>query len=145
MQQKIFDPENSYKFFTGSRKIVLEEETNLKLDSSSKFGIDLADTGNFYLIISTELTEETIGISNNRLKKYPILLKFVRDETISNEKYLVFSAIFCPVNIPLSVEIFLVKRVIVHCLIKLVSSRTDNFSILNLMKVKGLDMLEYLD
>lgn len=145
MQQRIFDINNSYEFLIRCKKFVLEEETKLEMNISSKFGLEVIDTGNFHLIISTDLTEEIIGISNDSIKKHPILLKFVREKIISNEKYLVFSAFYGPSDISFSLEIFLEKTIIVHWLMKLVSSNPDNFSTQKLIKVIGLDLQEYLD
>jgi hypothetical protein len=145
MQQKIFNIEKTLELFTKSKKVVLEPETDLITDNSSKFGINVVETGNFHLMISTELTEEIIGLSNDKEKKRPILLKFTREEVKSNEKYLVFSGIDGQLEFPISLEIYLVKTVIMHFLIKLAASRRDNFSVLNFMKVKGLDFLEYME
>lgn len=145
MKQKIFNREESYQLFVKSRKVVLEEETDLITDPSSKFGINVVETGNFHLMISTELTEEIIGLSNDKEKKRPVLLKFTREEVKSNEKYLVFSGIDGMLEVSISLEIYLVKTVIMRFLINLAASRRDNFSVLNFMKVKGLDFLEYLE
>ncbi|MDD2305409.1 MAG: hypothetical protein PHP53_11980 [Prolixibacteraceae bacterium] len=145
MKQKIFNREESYQLFVKSRKVVLEEETDLITDTSSKFGINVVETGNFHLMISTELTEEIIGLSNDKEKKRPVLLKFTREEVKSNEKYLVFSGIDGMLEVSISLEIYLVKTVIMRFLINLAASRRDNFSVLNFMKVRGLDFLEYLE
>jgi len=145
MSRKILNRDESYDFFVNCKTIKLSEETKTELDLNSKFGVQVVNTGLYYLLLFAELSEDILEMNNPRSIKHRVSLRLTKEEIISDTKYLVFSAFGILDDKPFSVDFLLEKEVTIHCLIKVSSANPEKFNAQKLLKIKWLDLSEFLD
>lgn len=143
MSRKILNRDESYDFFINCKTIRLSKEPKIELDLDTKFGVQVVNSGLYVLLLFAELSEDILEMNDPRSIKHKVSLMLTKEDTISDTKYLVFSAFGILDDKSYSVNFLLEKEVTIHCLLKVLSANPEKSHVQKLFKIKSLDLSDF--